>query len=198
MKFQDVSRFEFRIFGSDLSALRDALAALGAGVAQPESSETYIVTRLNVESNVKIRAHRLEVKGLQGRLRLLEQWEPVLKSEFPVPADAIENIVAPALGVDVELEEAPALTESALLSLLVEQPSLASVVVDKERTLFDLGACEAEFTELQIGDEQLQTVAIETPEAEAAEALLRRLGLEAMQNESYPLFLQRRLFSLAR
>lgn len=198
MKFQDVSRFEFRIFGSDLSALRDALAALGAGVAQPESSETYIVTRLNVESNVKIRAHRLEVKGLQGRLRLLEQWEPVLKSEFPVPADAIENIVAPALGVDVELEEAPALTESALLSLLVEQPSLASVVVDKERTLFDLGACEAEFTELQIGDEQLQTVAIETPEAEAAEALMRRLGLEAMQNESYPLFLQRRLFSLAR
>jgi len=198
MKFQDVSRFEFRIFGSDLSALRDALAALGAGVAQPESSETYIVTRLNVESNVKIRAHRLEVKGLQGRLRLLEQWEPVLKSEFPVPADAIENIVAPALGVDVELEEAPALTEHALRSLLAEQPALATVIVDKERTLFDLGDCEAEFTELQIGDEQLQTVAIETPEAEAAEALVRRLGLEAMQNESYPLFLQRRLFSLAR
>lgn len=198
MKFQDVSRFEFRIFGSDLSELRDALAALGAGVAQPESRETYIVTRLNVESNVKIRAHRLEVKGLQGRLRLLEQWEPVLKSEFPVPADPIENIVAPALGVDVELEEASPLTEHALLALLAEQPSLASVVVDKERTLFDLGACEAEFTALRIGDEQLQTVAIETPEAEAAEALVRRLGLEAMQNESYPLFLQRRLFSLAR
>jgi hypothetical protein len=198
MKFQDVARFEFRIFGSDLAGVRDAFLALGPGIAQPESRETYVVTRLNVESNVKIRADRLEVKGLVGRLRLLEQWRPIFKSEFPILAGDIENVVAPALGVDVELGEAPPFSESALVAFAAEQPSLAIAVVDKERTLFDLGDCEAEFTRLVIGDDRLETVAVEAPEAEAAEAFLGRVGLEAMQNESYSVFLQRRLFQVKR
>lgn len=198
MKYQDVARFEFRIFGEDLTPLRESLAALGPAAEQPESREIYIVTRLNVESNVKVRADRLEVKGLVGRLRLLEQWQPVFKSEFPVPAGDIENIVAPALGLDVELGEALPFTEAALLAFAAEQPALATVVVDKERALFDLGECEAEFTRLVIGDERLHTVAIEAPEAQAAETLLKRLGLEEQQNESYSVFLQRRLFPVAR
>ncbi len=198
MKFRDVARFEFRVFAPNLGAAREALAALGAGEAQPLSRETYIVTRLNVESNAKIRDGRLEVKGLQGRLRLLDQWQPILSSAFPVAADDIENTVAPALGVDLELADVPPLTEDVLLALVAEQPSLASVVVEKQRTLFDLGDCEAEFTQLTIGDERLQTVAVEAPEAKAAEELLKRTGLDAGQNESYSLFLQRRLFSVAR
>jgi hypothetical protein len=138
------------------------------------------------------------VKGLKGRLRLLEQWQPIFRSEFPVTAHDVENIVAPALGVDVELGNAPPFTLSALLAFAAEQPALALVVVDKQRTLFDLGDCEAEVTKLAIGDERLETVAIEAAEAKAAEALLERTGLDAMQNESYSVFLQRRLFSVAR
>ncbi len=198
MKFQDVARFEFRVFGSDLARFRDAFAALGPASEQPPSRETYIVTRFNVESNVKIRAHHLEVKGLQGRLQLLEQWQPVLKSEFPVPADDVENVVAPALGIDVDLGDAAPFTEAALVALAAEQPALAVVVVDKHRTLFDLGECEAEFTELHIDADRLQSVAIEAAEARPAEALLRRVGLDAARNESYSLFLQRRLFSASR
>jgi hypothetical protein len=198
MKYQDVARFEFRIFGSDLTGVRDAFMALGPGVAQPDSRETYIATRLNVESNVKIRAHRLEVKGLLGRLRLLEQWDPVFKSEFPVAATDIENTVAPALVVDVDLGAAPPFTEAALIAFAAEQPGLAAAVIEKQRTLFDLGDCEAEFTNLVLGDRSLQTVAIEGPEAQAVEALMTRVGLDGEQNESYSVFLQRRLFSLAR
>jgi hypothetical protein len=198
MRFQEVARFEFRVFGRDLAAAREALGVLGTGEVQPASRETYIVTRLNVESNVKVREHRLEVKGLRGRLRLLEQWQPIFKSAFPIPAGDIENIVAPALGVDVELGDAPPLSEPKLLKFVAEQPALASVVVDKERTLFDLGDCEAEFTKLAIGDERLETVAIEAAEAKAVEAVLKRTGLDAMQNESYSVLLQRRLFSVAR
>jgi hypothetical protein len=198
MKYQDVTRFEFRIFGTDLTAVRETLAALAPGAELPKSRETYIVTRLNVESNVKIRADRLEVKGLQGRLRLLEQWQPIYKSQLPVPADDIENIVAPALGVDVELGAAPLLTEAALVVFAAAHPALASVVVDKQRTLFDLEDCEVEFTEFVIGGEHLQTVALEAPEARPIETLLQRLRLDRMQNESYSVFLQRRLFTVAR
>jgi hypothetical protein len=198
MKFQDVARFEFRVFGQDLTALREALGALGLGTRHRPSRETYIVTRLNVESNVKIRAGRLEVKGLKGRLRLLEQWQPILKSEFPVAADDIENIVAPALGIDVDLKGKPPLSEAALMALVAEQPALAVIIVEKKRTLYDFEDCEAEFTELSLGGERIETAAVEAVEPQAAETLVQRTGLNALENESYSLFLQRRLFSHAR
>jgi hypothetical protein len=194
MKFQDAIRFEFRQFGTDLTRVRGAFAALGPAVQQPLSRETYIVTRLNIESNVKVRRGRLEVKGLRGRLQILEQWQPVLATELPVVADEVENIVAPALGLDVDLAGQPPFTESALVGWAEAQPALATAVLEKRRTLFDLGACEAEFTELAIGAARLQTVAIEALEADAARAMLEKVGLGEARNESYAAFLQRRLF----
>ena len=198
MKFQNVARFEFRVFGDDLTGVRTAFAARGPGARQPPSRETYIVTRLNIESNVKVRSDRLEVKGLQGRLLMLEQWVPVLKSSFPVPAEEIEDVVAPALGIDLVLGRTPPLSLPALLALAAAQPALATIVVDKVRTLFDLGDCEAEFCELRLGEDRLQTVAVEAVEAGPAQTLLREAGLDGAQNESYALFLQRRLFPAPR
>lgn len=194
MKFQDVARYEFRIFGADLTRFRDAFAGLGEGATQPVSHETYIVTRLNIEANVKIRAGRLDVKGLKGRLQLLEQWEPILSAPLPVSADDIENVVAPALGIDLDLNGGPSFGEDELMLLAEDQPALQSLEVDKTRTLYDLGDCEAEFTELAIGVEQLQTVAVESPDADALNVLLAKVGLMGEENISYPAYLQARLF----
>jgi hypothetical protein len=194
MKFKDATRYEFREFGRDLTAARDAFAALGSGIEQEPSRETYIVTRLNIESNVKIRKKKLEVKGLTGRLLLLEQWQPILNTKLPVSADELENVVAPAIGIDVELDGATEFDKDALLALADDQPALAAAVVEKQRTLFDLGDCEAEFCELEIDGDKLQTIAIEAVDAAAANAVLRRTGLIQGRNESYPAFLQRRLF----
>ena len=74
------------------------------------------------------------------------------------------------------------------------QPALATVKVDKQRTLYDLGNCAAEYCKLRIGDDKLHTISIETPDAEAALAVLNKVGLADAQNESYAEFLQRRLF----
>jgi hypothetical protein len=194
MKFQDATRYEFREFGRDLTAARNAIAALGPGTEQEPSRETYIVTRLNIEANVKIRRSKLEVKGLRGRLQLLEQWQPMLATVLPVPAGAIEDLVAPALGINVDLDGTRAFSEAALLAFVEDQPALATIVVDKQRTLFDLGDCEAEFCELKIDGEKLHTVACEAVDAAAANAFLQRAGLMQGRNESYPAFLQRRLF----
>lgn len=194
MKYQDVTRFEFRTFGTNLTPVRRKMEALGTGEDQPLSRETYIVTRLNIESNVKIRGKHLQVKGLKARLQMLEQWEPIFSKKFPVSSEDVENLVFPPLGLDVDLGEETELSEEALLALVAEQPALATIEVDKRRTLFDLGSCEAEFCVLGIGEESLQTVAVEAIEADAAKRALRDLGLEAAENESYASFLQRRLF----
>jgi hypothetical protein len=194
MKYQGDTRFEFREFGTNLTPVKRKLDALATAEEQPPSRETYIVTRLNIESNVKIRGKHLQVKGLKARLEMLEQWEPIFSKKFPVSSEDVENSVFPPLGLDIDLSEEAELTEDALLALVAGQHSLATIVVDKRRTLFDLGASEAEFCEIEIGEERLHTVAIEAPESEAAKQALRSLGLEAAGNESYPAFLQRRLF----
>jgi hypothetical protein len=194
MKYRDVTRFEFRTFGTNLIPVKLKMEALGTGEEQSLSRETYIVTRLNIESNVKIRGKHLQVKGLKARLQMLERWEPIFSKRLPVSSKDVENLVFPPLGLDVDLGEETELTEEALLALVSEQPALASIVVDKRRTLFDLGSCEAEFCELEIGEERPHTVAIEAIDATAAKQALRDLGLETVENESYASFLQRRLF----
>lgn len=194
MKWKDATRFEFRRFGEDFSVMRDRFAALGKADKQPASRETYIVTRLNIEANVKIRGGRLQVKILRGRLQMLEEWARPLNAEFPVSVDDVEGIVIPALGLDLEIGSGGALTEGALLAVVSAQHALATVKVDKQRTLYGLGNCTAEFCELRICNDKLHTIAIETPDAEAAHAVLNKVGLADAQNESYAAFLQGRLF----
>ena len=74
MKFADnETRYEFRKFGNDLSKARDILAARGNATVQPASRETYIVTRLNIESNVKVRGGRLQVIASIEEPELIER-----------------------------------------------------------------------------------------------------------------------------
>ncbi len=115
MKFKDATRYEFRRFGEDFSVIRDRFAALGPGDKQRASRETYIVTRLNIEANVKIRGGRLLVKTLRGRLQALEEWARPLDTELPVAVDDVEGVVIPALGLDIEIGGGGALTEGALI-----------------------------------------------------------------------------------
>ncbi len=194
MKFADVPRYEFRQFGDDLKSIRDRFDALGEGKKHPTRRETYIVTRLNIESNVKLREGKLEVKLLRGRQQLLEQWERTLSAEFPVSVDDIESLVLPPLGLDIEIGDRGALTVGALMALVAGQHALATVEVEKERRLYDLGNCEAEFCKLRIGDDKLHTISIETPDAAVAADVLAKAGLSDAANESYAEFLQRRLF----
>jgi hypothetical protein len=194
MKFSDVARFEFRQFGDDLTDVRDRFAALGEGKKHPVRRETYIVTRLNIESNVKTRAGKLEVKVLRSRQQTLEFWERTLSSDFPISVDDIEKVVMPPLGLDLEIGERGALTERALMALVSGQHALATIEIEKERTLFDLGDCEGEFCKLRIGDDKLHTVSIETPDAIVAADVLAKVGLSDAANESYAEYLQRRLF----
>ncbi|MBC7831333.1 MAG: hypothetical protein H7Y62_04865 [Hyphomicrobium sp.] len=194
MKFKDATRYEFRRFGEDFDIIRDRFASLGEGKKQSPSRETYIVTRLNIESNVKIRAGRLQVKTLRGRLQALEEWARPFDGEFPVAVEEIESVVIPALGLDLEIGSGGAFTEGALLAFVSGQPALATARLDKQRTLYDLGNCIAEYCKLRIGDDKLDTIAIETLDAEAAFAVLNKVGLGEAQNESYAEFLQRRLF----
>src|SRR5262249_34293235 len=87
-----VPRWEWRAFGEDFGEAESHFGALEPERVQ-ESDELYLLSR-NSDENVKIRDDLLDVKTLEHvNDEGLEQWIPVLKAEFPVPADELGPVL---------------------------------------------------------------------------------------------------------
>jgi hypothetical protein len=181
--------FEFRFFGASLLYERAQLLARARDHDTLRSSESYILARGVNGVNVKFRAGRLEVKLLTARAGPLEGWARAFEAELPVTGGTFATQVAARLGVDVILDSGLELTEPAILLIAEECRDLTAVRVDKLRTVFDLGSCRAEFAALTVGFHRVDTVAIESPDPDAALRMLRRLDFMDRTNESYPAFL---------
>ena len=96
-------RFEFRIWGNDLSAFQDRLTAIARPSQPRESAETYVLSRVTDAANVKIRDGVLDVKVMTEQLGRLERWRPVLKAGFPIDSRAIVEQAFPSLRAIVKL-----------------------------------------------------------------------------------------------
>lgn len=188
------ARFEFRVFGDDLESLRPKLIQMSARSSVEDSTETYIVTRLNIEAGVKIRNDCLEMKVLLAREGILEQWQPSLMAQLPISGDTFADIVAPALGVAVDVPGDAQLTEAALIDIAQSVPALASVSISKQRSQFLIDGCIAELTHPDFDRMTTQSIAFEGADFVTVMQLVRKLGLAQRTNESYPCYLQRLLF----
>jgi exopolyphosphatase / guanosine-5'-triphosphate,3'-diphosphate pyrophosphatase len=92
-----IPRWEWRTFGESFGVSDDRFAALEPTSTQ-ESDELYLLSSVTNE-NVKVRDLLMDIKALQ-RVNAdgLEQWKPVLKGAFPLPAAEVKNVFT-ALGV---------------------------------------------------------------------------------------------------
>ena len=91
-------RWEFRVFGPRFGGAESRLAALPSLGVQ-ESDELYLLSAAG--ANVKVRSALMDIKVLkQVNADGLEQWMPVKKVGFPLPA-AETAAVLDALGLPV-------------------------------------------------------------------------------------------------
>ena len=111
----------------------------------------------------------------------LEQWEPVLKADFPVAAADLQLVLA-ALAV----EHAPERAEYTLEQLLGELPELVAVEVRKRRRHVTVGGAMAELSELSTDQGVLRTIAVESEDPALVTAAVRELGLDLRRNVSVP------------
>jgi hypothetical protein len=80
-----IPRWEWRTFGETFGESDDRFAALEPGGGQ-ESDELYLLSP-STDENVKIRDLLMDIKTLeQVNPDGLEQWKPVMKGAFPLPA----------------------------------------------------------------------------------------------------------------
>jgi exopolyphosphatase/guanosine-5'-triphosphate,3'-diphosphate pyrophosphatase len=180
-----IPRWEWRTFGESLGESDDRFASLEAGNVQ-ESDELYLLSPA-ADANVKVRNLLMDIKTLeQVNPDGLEQWKPVMKGAFPLPA-AVVTSVFKALGVaPPPLARSDYTLEQFITELAEPTRRLRAVQVHKKRARYKVGGCMAEMTEVVADGKRTRTVAIESEDPAQVIAAVRELKLDRFENISYP------------
>jgi len=186
-----VPRWEWRTFGASFGDADRRFHQLPPGKVQ-ESDELYLLSP-NCDANVKIRDQLMDIKALeQVNPDGLEQWRPVMKGKFPLPAAEVANACA-ALRVAPLSPRDDYTLEQIRAELAHPSRGVRAVSVHKRRQRYTVGECLAEMTELIADGHPARTVALEFEDPAIVLAAVQEMGLGRFENVSYPRGLKRLL-----
>lgn len=191
LKIGEISkpRFEFRTFGQDFSDAAKLMAQLSVPVPEKvqhrQSDEIYIVSRTNDINNTKYRDGKMDIKTYVQTLKGLEQWNPLMKAEFPISADILKNDVYTAFKVDM-----PNLTKSdysfdEFIKMVNNNQDLQAVRVHKERFGYMVNDTICEVANVLINGAKVVTINSESTEVEDVLKTISDVGLVGVENINY-------------
>jgi len=181
---QITPRWEWRSFGRRFGQAEQRLAGLTPSGVQ-ESDELYLLS--GAGGNVKIRDALMDIKVLREvNADGLEQWTPVMKAGFPLPAAEAAKVLE-ALRLPLPT---PARANYTLDELIAQFAApggaVRAVKVHKRRTRYTVGGCMAELSEVEANGRPTRTLAVEAEDAAGVMRTVRELGLGGYTNTSYP------------
>jgi hypothetical protein len=188
------ARHEFRIFDQSLGMFAEKMRQISPCEQIEESSEAYLVSAGLRDHNVKLRDGAVDIKRLIARRDGLEQWKPVVKQSFPISSELVSETLIPTLGTaDVDLRSVrKQLTARELINEFFRpQVGICVASVFKRRFRFMVADCAAEFDEVLINGAAIQSAAIESEDELAVGNARTTLGMNGLENVSYPLAIQR-------
>ena len=183
-------RFEFRSFGRCFCEAEKRMARLSIPVPEKvwerRSTETYIVSRTNDVNITKIRDAKMDIKTYVQTVDGLEQWNPLMKGEFPISAQVLNEEVFPAFKV----ANLPQLTKDTytleeFLGMIDAHPDLQAVTVEKVRYGYMLNDTICEAGEVYINGAMVKTINSESTEVEDIKKTIKEVGLEGVENINY-------------
>ena len=134
----------------------------------------------------------MDIKVLVNRDRDLEQWQPRMKGEFPLPSHVIKDEVFPAFGVALpDLNRDSYSFEQYLDDIIRPQPDLAAVSVYKQRFGFEIDGCTAELANVYINGALMRTTCLESTDPGLVLETRARLHLDHYENVNYLLAIKR-------
>jgi exopolyphosphatase/guanosine-5'-triphosphate,3'-diphosphate pyrophosphatase len=186
-----VPRWEWRSFAESFGKADQRFLDLPPGRLQ-ESEELYLLSP-SCDANVKVRDELMDIKVLEKiDAHGLEQWRPVMKAAFPLPAAEVAKVCT-----ELRVAPVPVRTVYALELLQAEltrsSRGVRAVQVRKKRQRYSIGGCLAELTELTADGRATSSVAIESEDPARVWGAIREMGLEQLENLSYPRGLRRLL-----
>jgi len=192
LKIGEISkpRFEYRSFGRSFEKEAQRMARLSVPVPEKvwerRSVETYIVSRTNDVNNTKIRDGKMDIKTFVQNVDGFEQWNPLMKGEFPISAEVLRNDVFPAFKVD----NLPALDKGSytldeFLLMVHNHPDLQAVAVEKVRFGYMVNNTICETGDVYINGAKVVTINSESTEVADLKKTVQEVGLEGVENINY-------------
>jgi hypothetical protein len=182
-------RFEFRSFGQNFENAGKRMARLSMPVPEKvwerQSDEIYILSRTNDINNTKIRDGKMDIKTFVKEVDGLEQWNPLMKGEFPIPASVLRDEVFPAFMVSIPDIKKEVITYEEFIDMINAHPDLQAVKVHKQRFGFMVHDTICETGSVLINGARVETINSESTEIEDIKKTIRDIKLEGVENINY-------------
>jgi len=182
-------RFEFRSFGQDFETAAWRMARLSMPVPEKvwerHSAEVYIVSRTNDVNNTKIRDGKMDIKTFVRTVDGLEQWNPLIKAEFPLSATVLREQVFPAFQVAVPDFSQDEYNLDEFLDIIDGHSDLQSVDVRKQRFGYMVNDTICETANVLINGARVVTINSESTEIADIKKTITDLGLGDVENINY-------------
>lgn len=183
---QITPRAEFRVFGQGVIDI----VGLTMWKAQAklfkirQSEETYILSSLTNEANVKIRDGLLDIKIKVGETdEGYEIFQPRGKFSFPVNKKDLLTIFE-SLQVTIPTDK-PTYTLDEFLALVEKSPEMTAVNVAKERYGFSVDGVICEYAEVFFNGAMIETACVESKDYAAIESVVNILEIAEFENTNY-------------
>ena len=182
-------RFEFRTFGQCFCDEHKRRARLSIPVPEKvwerSSDEIYILSRTNDINNTKIRDGKMDIKTYVQTIDGLEQWNPLMKGEFPIAKEVLEKEVFPAFMVEMPALTKDTYTYDEFIDMVEAHPDLAAVRVHKQRFGYMVNDTICEVGNVLINGAKVVTINSESTEVEDIKKTMKDVGLEGVENINY-------------
>jgi hypothetical protein len=191
LKIGEISkpRFEFRSFGQQFDQAHFRMSRLSVPVPEKvwerHSDEIYILSRTNDINNTKIRDGKMDIKTYVQTVSGLEQWNPLMKGEFPIQAEVLRKEVFPAFMVEMPPLTKDTYTYEEFIRMVRDHADLAAVKVHKQRFGYMVNNTICEYGVVLINGAKLVTINSESTETEDILKTIRDLGVEGVENINY-------------
>jgi len=191
MKIGEISkpRFEFRTFGQSFEEEFYLMSRLSSPVPEKvwdrSSEEIYIVSRTNDVNNTKIRDGKMDIKTFVQAVDGLEQWNPLMKAEFPIPADILNKDVFPAFQVEMPELKKDTYELAEFLQMIEDHKDLQAVRVKKHRFGYMINDTICEVADVLINGAMVTTLNSESTEIEDIKKAMQDVGMNKYENINY-------------
>jgi len=181
-----IPRAEFRVFGQNiLDIVTTSMWKAQAKLFKIRtSSETYIVSRLTNEANVKVRDGLLDIKTKVNETEEgYEVFQPMGKFQFPVNREEINKIFKNLL-VSVTLDQETYTLEQ-FIEMVNDHADLAAVDVQKKRYGFSVDGMICEYGKVLFNGALLETACVESEDYQGMKKAIKALEIDALENINY-------------
>ncbi|MBB6482184.1 hypothetical protein [Spirochaeta isovalerica] len=182
-------RFEFRTFGREFDEAAKRMARLSNPVPEKvwerRSKEIYIVSATNDKNNTKIRDGKMDIKTFVTEKEGLEQWNPLMKGEFPISKDVLEKEVFPAFAVEMPALTKDTYTLDEFLEMVKANSSLKAVSVEKQRFGYMVNDTICEVANVWINGAKLVSINSESTVLADILKTMNDVGIDQYENINY-------------